>query len=135
MTRCSEGLQEPDLFLAHLVGHREGGAIALDGAGAIASPTPVLPEVHSTTMPPGSRSPRALEILDHLPADTVLDAAARVDVLELREDGRRVVGNDALEPRERRVADEVEDGRVLARHCRKAYFTKELVGLRESLVR
>ena len=26
------------------------------------------------------------------------------------------VGNDALEPRERRVADEVENGRILARH-------------------
>ncbi len=30
------------------------------------------------------------------------------------------VGNDPLKPRERRVADEVENGRVLARHALEA---------------
>jgi hypothetical protein len=62
----------------------------------------------------------ALGLLDQLDADPVLDRPAGADVLELGEHGRGVVGNDALQPRERRMADEVENGRVLARHAPKA---------------
>ena len=76
----------------------------------------MLPEVGSTIVPPGFSFPLALGLFDQLDPDPVLHRAAGADVLELREDGRRVLGNDALEPRERRVADEVEDGRILARH-------------------
>ena len=50
------GPQQLDLLLAHLVGHDEDAAVAARAA-TMASPTPVLPDVGSTIVPPGWRSP------------------------------------------------------------------------------
>ena len=115
----SVGAQERDLLLAHLVGHDEDAVVALDRGGDREADSGV-PGRGLDDRPAGLQLPFALGLLDQLDADPVLDRPAGADVLELGEHGRGVVGNDALEPRERRVADEVENGRVLARHAPKA---------------
>jgi hypothetical protein len=83
-------------------------------AATIARPVPVFPEVGSTIV-----LPLALRRLHHRDRDPVLDRAARVEVLELR-DHRRGPGRDhPLEPDEWRVADELRQRRVLPRHARQ----------------
>ena len=54
----------------------------------MASPTPVLPEVGSTIVPPGCSSPRGLGGVDHPRRDPVLHRAAGVEVLHLGEHQR-----------------------------------------------
>ena len=76
----------------------------------------MLPEVGSTIVPPGPSLPVALGGLDHAQADPVLVRAARVQVLELGEQRAAELRAELLEPDDRRPADEVEEGRVLARH-------------------
>ena len=73
--------------------------------------------------PAGLQHPVALGRLDHREADPVLDRAAGVQVLELREDPRAARRREPVEPHDRRAADEVEDRRVLARHRAEAYAT------------
>ena len=74
----------------------------------MASPTPVLPEVGSTMVPPRRNRPSALGRLDHGQGGSVLDAAARVQELELGEQLRRQVPPDAVQAHQRRVADQLE---------------------------
>ena len=76
----------------------------------------MLPEVGSTIVPPGLQLPLALGGLDHRHPDPVLVRAAGVQVLELREQRRRDVAADPVEPDDRRAADEVEQRWVLAGH-------------------
>src|SRR5207342_1772386 len=52
----------------------------------------------------------------------VLDRAAGVDVLQLGEESGLDVCADRVEPNDRRVADELEDGGIFPGHLRKAYF-------------
>src|SRR5439155_19388646 len=52
----------------------------------------------------------ALGLRDHGQADAVLDAAARVELLELGEDGGLDSGGDLVEAHKGCVADEVENG-------------------------
>ena len=107
--------QQRDLLLAHLVGHHEDAAVALDrgrdrepdarvAGGRLddraARPEPSLP----------------LGPLDHRQPDPVFHRAAGVQVLELREQGRRDVASQLVQPDDRRRADEVEQGRVLPSH-------------------
>ena len=79
----------------------------------------MLPEVGSTIVPPGSELPLPLGRLDHRHPDPVLVRAARVQVLELREQRRLHVAGDPVEPDDRRLADEVEQGGVLAGHAQE----------------
>ena len=72
----------------------------------------MLPEVGSTIVPPGFRSPVALGGLDHRDRRAVLDRPARVHVLDLRDELRRQALAEPAEAHERRVTDRVED-RVL----------------------
>jgi hypothetical protein len=109
------GAQKRDLLLAHLVGHDEDAAVALErrrDRKADAGIAGGRLDDRAARL----QLPAALGLLDQLDADPVLDGAAGAHVLELGEDRRRALGNDALKPRERRVADEVENGRVLPRH-------------------
>ena len=108
--------QERDLLLAHLVGHDEDAAVALErrrdreaGAGVAGR------RLHDR--PAGLELPLPLRRLDHRDPDPVLDRAAGVQVLELDHDRRGPCGDDPLQPDERRVADELEDGRVLPGHA------------------
>ncbi len=84
----------------------------------MASPTPVFPLVGSTIVPPVPELPLPLGILDHAEPDPVLDAPARADVLELGEERRAQLDPDSLQPHQRRPADEIQHGRVLAGHGR-----------------
>ena len=74
----------------------------------MARPTPVLPDVGSTIVPPGCSRPSRLGGVDHRHRRPVLDAAAGVEELELGQQLARQVAADAVEAHERRVADEVE---------------------------
>ena len=78
----------------------------------MASPTPVLPEVHSTIVPPGFRLPVRLGGLDHRRAPMrSFDAAAGVEELDLGEHRAGRPRGDLAQADERRVADRVEDVR------------------------
>ena len=70
----------------------------------------MLPDVGSTIVPPGLSFPSRLGALDHREADAVLHGAAGVQVLELREQLRLHAAADSVEPHDRRVPDELEDG-------------------------
>ena len=60
----------------------------------------------------GSQLAGALGLLDHRQPDPVLDAAARVQLLELGQDGRLEAGGDLVEAHQGRVPDEVENALV-----------------------
>ena len=126
--------QQRDLLLAHLVRHHEDAAVALERGGDRKADAGVA-RGRLDDRAARLQLPCALGLLDQLDADPVLDRPAGVHVLELGDDGCGVLGNDALQPRERRVADEVQDSRVLARHASRAYFTKDSTRLQGSFVR
>ena len=84
-------------------------------AAAIARPTPVLPEVGSTIVPPGFSFPsRSAASIIARPIRSLTEppgfrysSFARMRARPSR--------REPVEPHDRRVADQVEDGRVLAR--------------------
>ena len=119
--------QQRDLLLAHLVGHDEDAAVALQrggdreaGAGVAGGGLDDRAARFQLSLPLGS--------LDHRDPDPVLHGPAGVEVLELGDDGARVLGNQPLEADERGVADEVEDGRILARHSAKSVLALPSAG-------
>ena len=77
-------------------------------AATMASPTPVFPEVGSTIVSPGSDRTGGLGLLDHHHGRPILDAAARVEVLELGQQVAREIAPDMVEADERGVSDQVE---------------------------
>src|SRR5215211_5312085 len=109
--------EQGPLLLRDLVGHDEDAPVAAD-RGCDREPDARVPARRLDDRPSGPKPARPLGLLDHLEPDPILDASARVQVLELREDGRSVRGDEALQPNERCAADEVEDRGVLPRHAR-----------------
>ena len=116
------GAQHRDLLLAHLVRHHEDAAVAARGRRD-REPDAGVARGRLDDRPAGLQLPLALGGLDHRHPDPVLVRAARIQVLELREQRRRDVAADPVEPDDRRLADEVEQRRVLARHRGEAYAT------------
>jgi hypothetical protein len=113
------GAQHRDLLLAHLVRHDEDTAVALARRGdgeADAGVAGGRLDDRSARL----QLPVALGLLDHREPDPVLDRAARVEELELRKNPGVPRRGEPVEPDDRRVPDEVEDGRILARHRREA---------------
>ncbi len=107
--------QHRDLLLAHLVRHHEDAAVALPGCRDREADAGVAGgrlDDRSARL----QLPVALGGLDHREADPVLHRAAGVEELELREDPRAARRRQAVEPDDRRAADEVEDRRVVAGH-------------------
>ncbi len=101
-------LEQADLFLRHLVGHREDAAIALErrghgdaDAGVAAGPL--------DDRPAGLEVATPLGVLDDGEPDPVLDRPAGVGVLRLAVDGGADAGADPAEPDERGPADGLED--------------------------
>src|SRR5207342_3169565 len=79
-----------------------------------------IPRRRLDDRPAWSELPFLLGRFDHRQADPVLHRAAWIQVLELCEELAGNVTAQALEPDDRSVADELENGRVLAsRHGRK----------------
>ena len=70
----------------------------------------MLPEVGSTIVPPGNEEAGALRLVDHRDRRPVLDAAARVEQLDLGHEVAAQVGTNPTETHQRRVADQVEEG-------------------------
>ena len=68
----------------------------------------MLPEVGSTIVPPGVQQPLALGLVDHGDRGAVLDAAARVEQLDLGDQVALEIRADPAQPDHRRVADQVE---------------------------
>ena len=104
-----------DLLLAHLVGHHEDAAVALLRRRD-REPDARVARGRLDDRAAGLELPVALGRLDHREPDAVLVRAARVHVLELREQRRGNVLRDPREPHDRGVPDQVEHGWVLARH-------------------
>jgi hypothetical protein len=117
----SVGAQHRDLLLAHLVGHHEDAPVPLlrgcDGEADAGVAGRGLDDRAA-----GLQLAFPFGLLDHREADPVLDRAAGIDVLQLGEESRLDACADRVETDDRRVADELEDGGIFARHCRKAYF-------------
>ena len=109
--------------MATLSGIDEDHLVALDRSGE-RKPDAGVARGRLDDRPARPQLPGALGLVDHRERDPVLVRAARVQVLELREQGGAELGADLLEPDDRRVADQVEQGGVLARHLRReAYVT------------
>ncbi len=109
------GPQQRDLLLAHLVGHDEDAAVALDGGGDRQADAGVA----GGGLDDGAARPQLavpLGRLDHGQADPVLDRSARVQVLELGNDAGRQAAGHPLQADQRGVADQVENGGILAGH-------------------
>ncbi len=115
------GPQHRDLLLAHLVRHDEDAAVALlrrrDREADAGVARGRLDDGAA-----GLELSFGLGLLDHGQTDPVLHRSTGVEVLELGEDLRLGVPPDRVEPDDRRVADEVENGGVIASHRREAYF-------------
>ena len=110
--------QHRDLLLAHLVRHHEDAAVALARRGDREADAGVAGgglDDRAARL----QLPVALRRLDHRHPDPVLDRAAGVQELELREDARAARRREAVEADDRRASDEVEDGGVLPRHRAK----------------
>ena len=75
---------------------------------------PVLPDVGSRMIESGPSSPRALEVLDEVLRDAVLDRPGGVQHLQLREDADVRVRAHPRDLDERRVPDRLEDVAVAA---------------------
>ena len=69
---------------------------------------PVLPLVGSTIVPPGCSAPGRLGVVDHPQRDPVLHRAARVQVLDLGQHGRRDVAGHRAKPDEGGTTDQVD---------------------------
>ena len=104
----AEGPKQPDLLLAHLVGHDEDGPVTSDGGGDGQSHAGV-PGGGLHDGASGSEQPLPFGFLDDGDPDPVLDRAARIQELALGPNlGIDAVG-DLVEPDEGCVADGVED--------------------------
>ena len=111
--------QHRDLLLAHLVRHHEDAPVALlRGRDRQAHAGVARRRLDDRAARP--ELPVALGRLDHRQPDPVLVRAARVHELELREDPAGNAPRDPVEPDDRRVADQVEDRRILAAHAARA---------------
>ena len=116
----SERAQQGDLLRRDLVGDDEDHLVALDRGGQREADAGVA-RGRLDDRPAGLQLPGALGLVDHAQRDPVLVRAARVQVLELDQQGRPQLAADLLEADDRRSADQVEQRRVLARHAREAY--------------
>ena len=122
----AEGLQQVDFLAAHLVGHREHGAIPLD-RGHHREPEPRVPARRLDDRPTGPQRPLRLGVLDHLLTNPVLDAPARVHHLEFGEDEALDAAHDLRQLDERRIPDRLEDVRVVAHGHRGACKTVNVI--------
>ena len=103
------GAQQRDLLGAHLVGHHEDAAVPADRGGD----REAVPGVARGRL--DDRAARAeqaapLGVFDHPDPDPILDRAAGVEHLELREDRRREAAADRVQPDQGRVAHRVQEG-------------------------
>ena len=104
-----------DLLAAHLVGQNEDAAIALDGGDHGEAEAGVA----GGGFDDGAARPQPAAPLgfgDHGQADAVLDAAGRVQRLDLGVHGRLEPLRDAPQPYQRRLADRLQNG--LLHGCR-----------------
>ena len=107
------GAEQADLLLRHLVRHDEDAAVPLAHGGERQPDAGVAARRLDDRATLAERA-GPLRGLDHAEADPVLDATARVQVLELRQDGRVDSSRHPIEPDEGRAAHEVEHGRMVA---------------------
>ena len=76
----------------------------------------MLPDVGSTDRAARPQQAAALGVLEHGETDPILDASARVELLELGQDERTEPLGDLAQPDQRGVADQVEDALDVL-HC------------------
>src|SRR5205085_11073847 len=95
--------------------HHEDAAVALL-RGRNREPDPCIARRRLDDRSAGLQLSFALGLLDHAEPDPVFDGAPRIQVVELRQQSRLDVAADLVQPDDRRVADELEHGGVLAGH-------------------
>ena len=95
------------LLLALLVRHGADEPVSLDRRGHREA-DPGVPARWLDDRSALAQEAAPLGVLDHEQADTVLDRAPRVQVLELRDDGRPDTLRDAGQAHERRLADQTK---------------------------
>ena len=122
--------QHRDLLLAHLVRHHEDAAVAAQRRRHREADAGVA-RGRLDDRASGPQPPVLLRGLDHREPDAVLHRAAGVQVLELREELAGDVATEPLEPHDRRVPDELEDGGVLAARHRAGSLLLAQIGIRE----
>ena len=109
------GSQQRDLLAAHLVGHDEDAAIALDGGGDRQADAGVA----GGRLDDGAARAQAAVAfggLDHADADAILDRAARVEVFELGDNRGGDVSGERLQAHQRSPSDQLDHGGVCPRH-------------------
>jgi hypothetical protein len=114
-----------DLLLAHLVRHDEDAAVAAERRRHGEADAGV-PRGRLDDGPARPEPAVALGGLDHREPDPVLHGPARVQVFELREELARHLATEPREPDDRRLADELEDGRILAARHRALSLLRAL---------
>ncbi len=102
------GAQQVDLLARHLVGHHRDDAVALQPCGD-REPGAGVARRRLDDRAAGTQAAVALGRLDQAQRHAILDRAARVEQLHLRDELRLDGRVDATQPHERRVADRVED--------------------------
>ena len=115
----AERPQQGDLLRRHLVGDDADELVALDRGGE-REPDAGVPGGRLDDRAPRLELAFRLCGLDHAQPDPVLVRPAGRHVLELREQRAAELGPDVLQANDRRLADEVEQRRILARHGREA---------------
>ena len=110
-----ECLQHTAAFQAHRVRHGQHQPVAL-GCGDERQPDAGVAtgRLHQDRFRADEALP--LQRLDHADADTILDACAGVEVLELEDDLARQPAADLVEADQRRLADGLQDAVVDSRH-------------------
>jgi len=109
------GTQEGDLLLAHLVGHDEDAAVALDRCRDREA-DPGVPRRGLDDRAARLELSVVLGGFDQRQADAVLERAAGLQIFELGEEHGPAGPAELLEADDRRAADELQHGRVVARH-------------------
>jgi hypothetical protein len=102
------GTEQADLLLAHLVGHDEYAAVALE-RGRDGEPVAGVPRGRLDDRPARAQQAATLGVLDHRQADAILDAPARIERLHLGEDERAQPRGDLAQTHQRGVPHRVED--------------------------
>ena len=99
--------QQVDLLLAHLVRHHEHAAV-FPARGHDGKPDPCVPGRRLDDRPARLEQVGALRSVEHRDTDAILHAATGLEQLELRDQVAGQLAADAIQPYERRVADQID---------------------------
>ena len=115
----SIGAQEATFLFTHLIGHHKNAVIALE-RGSYRQTMAGIAAGRLYNRPTRTQQALLLTILDHRRANAVLDTAARVEHLHLRQHQRRHIVCDMPQAHQRRIAHHLKNG-VIIEHLTLSY--------------